>query len=73
MGNALRNNPFAPFVPCHRVIASSLFIGGFFGEWGKDHKTGRRYNQKLELLGAEGVNFNDKGHLLCERESLLKC
>ncbi|GAA5840768.1 hypothetical protein JCM9279_001215 [Rhodotorula babjevae] len=33
VGSALRNNPFAPFVPCHRVIASTLYIGGFGGEW----------------------------------------
>jgi len=30
VGSALRHNPFAPFVPCHRVIASNLYIGGFF-------------------------------------------
>lgn len=23
-------------MPCHRVIASNLFIGGFLGEWGKE-------------------------------------
>jgi methylated-DNA-[protein]-cysteine S-methyltransferase len=34
VGGALRNNPFAPRIPCHRVIASSLFVGGFKGEWG---------------------------------------
>ena len=34
MGGALRNNPFAPRIPCHRVIASNLFVGGFKGEWG---------------------------------------
>ena len=34
MGGALRNNPFAPRIPCHRVIASSFSIGGFKGEWG---------------------------------------
>ena len=33
MGGALRNNPFAPRIPCHRVIASNLFVGGFKGEW----------------------------------------
>ncbi|KAF9040785.1 6-O-methylguanine DNA methyltransferase, partial [Panaeolus papilionaceus] len=63
VGGALRSNPFAPFVPCHRVIASNLFIGGFFGEWGKEHKTGTRYNQKMELLIQEGVYFDDRGHL----------
>ncbi|KAF9464332.1 6-O-methylguanine DNA methyltransferase [Collybia nuda] len=64
VGNALRTNPFAPYVPCHRVIASSFFIGGFFGEWGKDHKTGTRCNQKLGILLSEGVNFDKKGHLV---------
>ena len=32
VGNSLRNNPFAPVVPCHRVLPSSYKIGGFFGE-----------------------------------------
>jgi len=32
VGNALRNNPFAPEVPCHRCIASSGYINGFNGE-----------------------------------------
>ncbi|KAG2090026.1 uncharacterized protein F5147DRAFT_725266 [Suillus discolor] len=31
-GSALRNSPFAPFVLLHRIIASNLYIGGFFGE-----------------------------------------
>jgi methylated-DNA-[protein]-cysteine S-methyltransferase len=34
VGSALRNNPFAPFVSCHRIIASDHFIGGFCGQWG---------------------------------------
>jgi methylated-DNA-[protein]-cysteine S-methyltransferase len=32
VGNALRNNPYAPDVPCHRVLPSSYKIGGFFGQ-----------------------------------------
>lgn len=63
VGNALRNNPFSPYVPCHRVIASNAFIGGFFGEWGKGHKTGMRYDQKLAILSQEGVHFDSKGYL----------
>ena len=35
VGNALKNNPFAPTVPCHRVLPSSYKIGGFFGETGE--------------------------------------
>ncbi|MCC6934781.1 MAG: MGMT family protein [Candidatus Yanofskybacteria bacterium] len=29
VGNALNKNPFAPAVPCHRVIRSSGALGGF--------------------------------------------
>ncbi|GLB33211.1 putative 6-O-methylguanine DNA methyltransferase, DNA binding domain [Lyophyllum shimeji] len=64
VGNALRNNPFAPYIPCHRVIASNFFVGGFFGEWGKNDKTGTRCNQKLDLLSSEGVNFTKTGYLV---------
>ena len=32
VGNALRNNPFAPRVACHRVVATDGGIGGFCGE-----------------------------------------
>jgi hypothetical protein len=28
---SLKKNPFAPEVPCHRVVAASLAIGGFKG------------------------------------------
>jgi methylated-DNA-[protein]-cysteine S-methyltransferase len=52
VGQALRCNPFAPGVPCHRVIASDLSIGGFRGARG-----GRAIRDKLRLLDAEGVRF----------------
>lgn len=29
VGNALNRNPFAPDVPCHRVVRSDGSIGGF--------------------------------------------
>lgn len=32
VGQALRRNPFAPEVPCHRVIRSDGSIGGYFGQ-----------------------------------------
>ena len=31
VGNALNKNPLAPYVPCHRVIASSGAWGGYAG------------------------------------------
>jgi len=72
VGNALRNNPFSPYVPCHRVIASNAFVGGFFGEWGKGDKTGTRYNQKLSILSQEGVHFDSNGYLKASDLVLLK-
>ena len=64
VGAALRNNPFAPFVPCHRIIASNHYIGGFYGEWGQQSKTGKQYRRKIGMLAKEGVVFNEKGYLV---------
>lgn len=63
VGGALRKNPFAPEVPCHRVIASTGFIGGFMGDWQKV-PSGLNCAKKRELLKAEGVEFDDKGMLV---------
>lgn len=54
VGQALRRNPFAPEVPCHRVIASDLTPGGFNGA-----RRGTEISRKLRLLAAEGVKFRD--------------
>jgi len=64
VGAALRNNPFAPFVPCHRIIASDHSIGGFFGEWGENSGTGKQCNRKLKMLAKEGVGFTEQGYLV---------
>jgi methylated-DNA-[protein]-cysteine S-methyltransferase len=58
VGQALRRNPFAPRVPCHRVIASDLTPGGFAGR-----VAGRQLARKLRLLKAEGVRFGADGRL----------
>lgn len=59
VGQALRVNPFAPRVPCHRVISSQGTIGGFHG-----HTAGAEINRKLSLLRAEGVLFDAAGRLV---------
>lgn len=38
VGNALNRNPFAPAVPCHRVIRSDGATGGFAGGSGKKRR-----------------------------------
>ena len=52
VGQALKRNPFAPEVPCHRVIKSDLTVGGFCGQ-----ATGSDVRRKLTLLRDEGVLF----------------
>ena len=48
VGQALKRNPFAPDVPCHRVVASDGSIGGFHGE-----RKGEMIMRKLKLLEEE--------------------
>ena len=52
VGQALKRNPYAPQVPCHRVIASDGTPGGFQGR-----RSGAALRRKIRLLAAEGVRF----------------
>jgi methylated-DNA-[protein]-cysteine S-methyltransferase len=52
VGQALAGNPFAPVVPCHRVVASDLTLGGFMGK-----TRGPALRRKRLLLEREGVRF----------------
>jgi methylated-DNA-[protein]-cysteine S-methyltransferase len=54
IGQALRRNPLAPEVPCHRIVSSDARIGGFAGE-----TDGPEITKKLRLLAEEGVIFED--------------
>lgn len=54
VGQALKRNPFAPEVPCHRVIRTDLKPGGYQGA-----TEGKSLRRKLELLRAEGVTFHN--------------
>lgn len=64
VGNALRNNPFAPEVPCHRVLATGGGIGGFGGSWGRKGEEGKNDKEKYRLLTGEGVKFDRKGRVV---------
>ena len=52
VGQALKRNPYAPHVPCHRVIAADGSLGGFQGRRG-----GAALRRKLCMLAEEGVVF----------------
>jgi methylated-DNA-[protein]-cysteine S-methyltransferase len=56
VGIALSKNPYAPKVPCHRVIKSNYTIGGFYGN---DDINSKNVNDKLKLLKKEGIIFDD--------------
>ena len=52
VGQALKKNPFAPDVPCHRVIAKDGSIGGFHGQ-----RDGEMIEKKRQLLMEEASLF----------------
>mgnify|MGYP001079086765 CR=1 FL=1 len=51
VGNALNKNPFAPVIPCHRVVRSDYTLGGY----SSGIKT------KIKLLKKEGVRLKKVG------------
>jgi len=54
VGQALKKNPYAPEIPCHRVISSDLSVGGYKGS-----KHTATTTTKLELLQREDVHFEN--------------
>ena len=54
VGNACRKNPYAPRVPCHRVVRSDGTIGGFGGK-----TSGKTVKEKARLLGKEDVEVRN--------------
>lgn len=59
IGQALKVNPFAPRVPCHRVVASDGSIGGFHGQ-----RAGAQIDRKRRLLRSEGISFDADGRVV---------
>ena len=49
IGRILHINPYAPRVPCHRVVRSNGRVGGF----------AKGVRSKIEMLEAEGVKVSN--------------
>ncbi len=54
IGQFMKRNPYAPGVPCHRVVAAGGTIGGFMGK-----TDGREIAKKIRLLQSEGVRIRN--------------
>lgn len=61
IGGGMKDNPYAPAVPCHRVCAADGTLGGYGGHWGAD---GKHAAEKKQRLRAEGVRFDGRGKLI---------
>ena len=51
VGNALNRNPYAPGVPCHRVVGSDGSLTGFAGG----------IDKKRAMLKREGIAIRENG------------
>jgi O-6-methylguanine DNA methyltransferase len=56
VGNAMASNPFAPIVPCHRVVTSNLGLGGYGGS----------LRVKFELLSRERHGYAEPRNISVE-------
>ena len=63
VGNILRANPYAPTIPCHRVIASDGRLSGYQGP---------NVMRKISLLQAEGIAVRLKFSALEMRELIVR-
>ena len=61
VGTALSKNPFAPEVPCHRVVRADGSLGGFNG-----HTEGPEMDRKRSMLLEERVVFRADGRVAPE-------
>jgi methylated-DNA-[protein]-cysteine S-methyltransferase len=55
VGMAMKRNPYAPKVPCHRVVSASGHVGGFKGK-----TKGKAIKDKILMLEKEGVKVKNK-------------
>jgi methylated-DNA-[protein]-cysteine S-methyltransferase len=61
VGRALGHNPFAPVVPCHRVLAAGTGAGGFSAEGGVATKLRMLQIEKAQLGSEPGLFDQDVG------------
>ena len=58
VGNSMNKNPYAPIVPCHRVIKSDGSLGGF--AHGPAEKIARLRKEGIIVRGDKIVDFEKR-------------
>ena len=64
VATAVGKNPYAPKVPCHRVVLSSGKVGEYTHPLGKA--------KKIELLKSEGVKVDSRENIIDFKNKLYK-
>jgi len=59
VGQALKRNPHAPQVPCHRVIRSDGSLGGYQGDEGNDGLKRKQALLRQEAIPLSGDRLAD--------------
>lgn len=59
----MKKNPYAPTVPCHRVVKADRSLGGYFGATSLEDE---KMKTKVQLLESEGVQFQNAGAVAAE-------
>jgi O-6-methylguanine DNA methyltransferase len=71
VGNIMASNPFAPIVPCHRVVRANFKIGGY-GLGGFKVKVELLSREKQGFLGPKEIMVNGRGLEVFPVEVVLK-
>lgn len=58
VGTAMNKNPYAPKVPCHRVVNSNGKVGGFFS--GTHKKVAMLKKEAIKISNGKIVDFEKK-------------
>lgn len=74
----MRGNPFAPEVPCHRVLGSGGLVGGYKGVWNKtgsqsqSQSRSRSRSRSGDADGdGDGMTTGDEKRKLLEMEGVV--
>jgi len=70
VGNIMASNPFAPIVPCHRVVKSDFTLGGYGG--GLEVKVELLSHEKRGFLRSKEIQVNGRGLTVFPAEYALK-